>query len=409
MFCAAVQAAQNEFSSPDGKTANSASLGLQTDLVSDQAVSGSFPLLAAKQPAPIFLDPSDWPGVLRFGGDLQADVERVTGVKPVLATNGAPTGKLAVIIGTLGKSPLIDGLIKAGKINGDAISGRWESFIITTVVNPMPGVDQALVIVGSDKRGTIYGIYEISEQIGVSPWYWWADVPARHHDNLFIKAGTYVQGPPSVKYRGIFLNDEAPDLSNWVRAKYGTVPGRPGTANYGRGFYTNLFEVMLRLRANFLWPAMWSNAFNEDDTNNPVLADEYGIVMGASHQEPMMRSQQEWDRRYSRTIGSWNYALHPDVVSSFWREGITRNKDYENLITIGLRGANDTPMAAGGPEENRALLEKIVADQRSILTDVVNPGYHQSAASVVSLQGSHGLLQRRHARAGRRDAAVGRG
>ena len=186
------------------------SLGLQTDIISDQTMSGSFPLLAGKQSAPIYLDSSDWPGVLRAGADLQADVERVTGIKPVLATNGAPTGKLAVIIGTLGKSPLIDGLVKSGKINGDAISGKWESFIITTVANPLPGVDQALVIAGSDKRGTIYGIYEISEQIGVSPWYWWADVPAKHHENLFIKAGTYVQGPPVVKYRGIFINDEAP-------------------------------------------------------------------------------------------------------------------------------------------------------------------------------------------------------
>ena len=186
------------------------SLGLQTDFVSDQAVSGSFPLLAAKQPAPIFLDPSDWPGVLRAGADLQADVERVTGIKPTLTTNSAPEGKIAVIIGTLGKSPLIDGLVKSGKINADAIAGKWESFIIATVAKPLPGVDQALVIAGSDKRGTIYGIYEISEQIGVSPWYWWADVPPKHHENLFIKAGTYVQGPPVVKYRGIFINDEAP-------------------------------------------------------------------------------------------------------------------------------------------------------------------------------------------------------
>ncbi len=233
---------------------------MQTDLVSDQAVSGSFPLLAAKRPAPIYLDAADWPGVLRAGADLQADVERVTGIKPALVTNGAPAGKPAVIIGTLGKSPLIDGLVKSGKLNADAISGKWESFIITTVANPLPGVDQALVIAGSDKRGTIYGIYEISEQIGVSPWYWWADVPSKHHENLFIKAGTYIQGPPVVKYRGIFINDEAPDFSGWTTAKFGGA---------NRGVYTNMFELLLRLRANYLWPAMWNNAFNEDDTNRP--------------------------------------------------------------------------------------------------------------------------------------------
>ena len=170
----------------------------------------------------------------------------------------------------MGKSPLIDGLVKSGKLNADAISGKWESFIITTVTNPLPGVDQALVIAGSDKRGTIYGIYEMSEQIGVSPWYWWADVPPQHHENLFIKAGTYVQGPPSVKYRGIFINDEAPDLTGWIREKYRHSPRTSMTcANYGRGFYTNLFEVMLRLKRNYLWPAMWNNAFNEDDPDNP--------------------------------------------------------------------------------------------------------------------------------------------
>jgi hypothetical protein len=146
------------------------SLGLQTDIVSNQAEPGSFPLVAGRLAAPIFLDSADWPGVLRAGGDLQADIERVTGIKPALSTNSGPSAKIAVIIGTLGKSPLIDGLVKSGKINADAIAGKWESFIIATVAKPLPGVDQALVIAGSDKRGTIYGIYEISEQIGVSPW-----------------------------------------------------------------------------------------------------------------------------------------------------------------------------------------------------------------------------------------------
>ena len=132
-------------------------------------------------------------------------------------------GKFAVIIGTLGKSPLIDGLVKSGKLNADAISGKWESFIITTVANPLPGVDQALVIAGSDKRGTIYGIYEISEQIGVSPWYWWADVPSKHHENLFIKAGTYIQGPPVVKYRGIFINERPRVFGGWATAEFGGI------------------------------------------------------------------------------------------------------------------------------------------------------------------------------------------
>jgi hypothetical protein len=346
------------------------SLGLQTDIVSESAGPGDFPLVRDKQAATLFLDSADYPGVLRAASDLQADIERVTGIKPTLAANGAPDGKLAVIIGTLGKSPLIDSLAKSGKINAVAISGKWESFIIATVDHPVPGVDQALVIAGSDKRGTIYGIYEISGQIGVSPWYWWADVPPRHHTQLFIKAGTYVQGPPSVKYRGIFINDEAPDLTGWVSETFGSVPGHPYVANYGRGFYTNLFEVMLRLRANYLWPAMWGNAFNEDDPENPRLADEYGIVMGTSHQEPMLRSQQEWDRDPGKKYGNWNYnnTNQQPALQEFWRAGIRRNRNYESIITMGLRAENDSGTPIG-----KDLTEQIIGVQRKILAEEINP------------------------------------
>jgi hypothetical protein len=346
------------------------SLELKTVVVSENAEPGSFPLEVNRQAAPIFLDQTDWPGVLRAGTDLQADVERVTGIKPALATNGAPEGKHVVIIGTLGKSALIDGLVGSAKLDVDAISGKWESFLITTMTNPLPGVNQALVIAGSDKRGTIYGIYEISEQIGVSPWHFWCDVPAKHRDRLFIKPGEFVIGPPSVKYRGIFLNDEAPDLSNWVREKYRTVPGLPGVANYGRGFYTNLFELMLRIRANYLWPAMWNNAFNEDDPVNPRLADEYGIVMGTSHQEPMLRAQKEWDRGPGREYGNWNYnsTNQQPALQQFWREGIHRNKDFESIVTLGLRAENDSGRLIG-----RDLTEQIVGVQRKILSEEMNP------------------------------------
>lgn len=342
------------------------SLGLQTDIVSDQAEAGSFPLVAGRLAAPIFLDSADWPGVLRAGADLQADVERVTGIKPTLAANGAPEGKLAVIIGTLGKSPLIDGLVKAGKLNPAAISGKWESFIITTLTNPLPGVEQALVIAGSDKRGTIYGIYEISEQIGVSPWHFWADVPAQHHDTIFIQAGTYVQGPPAVKYRGIFINDEDPCLGGWSRAKYGGINAK---------MYAHMFELILRLRGNYLWPAMWGKAFNEDDPETPRLADEYGIVMGTSHHEPMMRAQKEWTKAHAQYgNGAWNYITNDEGLNRFWADGIERNKHYENLVTMGMRGDGDEGMPdAGGLEANINLLTRTIADQRTILSQHINP------------------------------------
>jgi hypothetical protein len=351
----------------------------QTPLVETAPANGSFPVVQNKSAADIFVGAEDWPGVVRAAGDLQKDIARVSGVAAKLSVEENISGTNVVIIGTAGKSQVIDRLVRAGKISDSDISNQWESYFIQTVSQPFPGVGSALVICGSDKRGTIYGIYDLSEQMGVSPWYYWADVPAAHHDEIFVKAGKFVQGPPSVKYRGIFLNDEWPDLSNWIGMKYGSVPTGtnppvpPGVANYSRAFYTNLFEVILRCRGNYLWPAMWNNAFNEDDTNNAALADEYGIVMGSSHQEPMLRAQKEWDRRYQKTIGSWNYAKHPDVVSNFWRAGIERNKNYESIITIGLRGANDTPMAEGGPEANKALLENIVNVQRQIIADEVNP------------------------------------
>lgn len=337
---------------------------------------GDFALVRAGAPAPLLVAPNDWPGVRRAAGDLQADIERVTGQKPAL---GAAVSGATVIIGTLGRSEVIDGLVAAGKLDAAALRGRWEAFLIETVDRPMPGVDQALVIAGSDKRGTIYGIYELSQQIGVSPWYWWADVPPAQREALFIRPGRRVEAGPAVKYRGLFLNDEYPNLTNWVRAKFGNVtpeanPHAPANiANYGREFYTRLFEVMLRIRANYLWPAMWNNAFNEDDPENARLADEYGIVMGTSHQEPMLRAQKEWDWRHKQSLGSWNYARHPGVLEDFWREGVRRNKAFESIVTLGLRGADDTEMAPGGPEANRALLEKIVGVQRDILRAEVNP------------------------------------
>lgn len=340
---------------------------------------GVFVLSSGGRSAPLCISSLDYPGVLLIAKDFQRDIAGVTGVEPKMVENRLPSSREVVLIGTIGKSPLIDSLISSGKINAKGVAGEWEASLIQVVEKPFQGVDRALVIAGSDKRGTIYGMFDVSEKIGVSPWYWWADVPIKHHKNVFVLPGRNTDGPPSVKYRGIFLNDEAPDLTNWIYAKFGTVPVSqnppipPGVANYGHAFYTRLFELLLRLKGNYLWPAMWNNAFNEDDPENPRLADIYGIVMGTSHQEPMLRAQKEWDRRYIRTLGTWNYAKYPDTLKKFWREGIRRNKNYESIITIGLRGANDTPMAPGGPEANMSLLEQIIGEQRRILAQEMDP------------------------------------
>lgn len=331
----------------------------QPPYIAATGAGGAFPLVPGNSAAPIVTDAADWPGVLRAAKDLQADVARVTGRTPAMAN--APAQAPAILVGTIGRSALIDRLIREGKLDAAPIQGKWESFVIQVVPRPLPGVSAALVIAGSDKRGTIFGIYDLSEQIGVSPWFWWADVPVRHRDTLFVKAGTrVVQGPPAVKYRGIFLNDEAPALTGWVKEHYGL---------YNHEFYEKVFELILRMKGNFLWPAMWGSAFNDDDPLNPKLADEYGIVMGTSHHEPMMRAQQEW-KRYGK--GPWDYSKNGDFLRAFWADGVARNRNYESIVTIAMRGDGDMPMA-GNIDANVSLLEKIVADQRKIIAEKVNP------------------------------------
>lgn len=336
-------------------------------------VENSFKLAAAGSSTTLLASSTDHKGVLRALLDLQGDIGKVTGHQPDILYDKVPAQKELVIIGTIGKSALIDQLVKSGKLDVTTIRGKWEHFILQVIDNPFPGVAKAFVIAGSDKRGTIYGLYDVSSSIGVSPWHFWADVPPQKHSSLYIKSGRYTEGP-SVKYRGIFINDEAPDLTSWVKDNFGTVkpstdpPIRAGVANYGHEFYAKVFELLLRLKANYLWPAMWSNAFNEDDPENPRLADEYGIVMGTSHQEPMLRSQQEWDRRFISTLGTWNYRKHADTLVKFWREGIRRNKGYESIITMGLRGANDSEME-GSLQDNIAMVENIARTQQNIIKE----------------------------------------
>jgi hypothetical protein len=318
---------------------------------------GSFTLAGNSAAAPICVDPADWPGVLRAAHDLQDDIRRVTGLTASFCDSTEHLHGDLVLIGAIGHSALIDRLIQTDKIDVSAIRGQWEATLTQVVDHPFPGVPRALVIAGSDKRGTIYGIYDLSEHIGVSPWYWWADVPVRHRDALYVQPGRWVVPAPVVKYRGIFLNDEAPSLTGWVTEKYG---------GYNHEFYTKIFELLLRLRANYLWPAMWNNSFAVDDPLNAKLADEYGIVMGTSHEEPMMCAEKEWQP----ADGPWNYLTNQQRIDDHWRACMERDKSYEEVVTLGMRGANDTPMSA---DANTQLLEKVVADQRKILTQTVNP------------------------------------
>jgi hypothetical protein len=313
-----------------------------------------FPLAASGKTAGLFASSADWPGVLRAAKDLQADINRVTQLTPTFTTDKAPTGQDVVLIGTIGKSPLIDGLVKAKKLDVSQVAGKWETFVLQVVEKPMAGVERALVIAGSDKRGTIYGIYDLSRQIGVSPWYWWADVPVKPQAALYVASGRHSQGTPKVKYRGIFINDEAPALQNWSKEKFGGVNSK---------MYAHMFELILRLKGNYLWPAMWGNMFNVDDPQNPVLADEYGIVMGTSHHEPLTRAHEEWKHAGK---GAWNYQTNAATLQEFWRGGMQRMGTRENIVSIGMRGDGDEPMSQ---ESNIALLERIVADQRKIIAE----------------------------------------
>src|SRR6267154_4149982 len=271
---------------------------------------GDFTIVTRNVAATLFVDSADFSGVVRAANDLQADIERVTNHTAAFAQDENNLGSNVIVVGTVGKSKIIDQLIREHKIDVTAIAGKWESFLIQVVPKPLPGVASALIVAGSDKRGTIYGIYDLSDQMGVSPWYWWADVPVQHRDQLFVKPGIHVQGPPAVKYRGIFLNDEAPSLTGWVKEKYG---------NYNHEFYTRVFELLLRLKANYLWPAMWDSSFATDDPLTPKLADEYGVVVSTSHHEPMMRAWKEWERAGNRK-GSWDYSKNAEKLREFWKE-----------------------------------------------------------------------------------------
>lgn len=324
--------------------------GAAQGIISEKQATGSFPIVSGTGAAAIYVDTTDHTVVQKTAALLQQDIAAVTGKRPSLL-HTMPSVKSIILIGTVGKSTLLDGLIAQKKLKVDSLRSQWEAYQLQVVTKPFPGVDQALVIAGSDRRGTAYGALELSRQMGVSPWYWWADVPVQKKSALYYTGGTRSDAP-KVKYRGIFINDEAPALSNWSREKFG---------GFNHRFYEKVFELVLRLKGNYLWPAMWGSAFNDDDTLNPVVADQYAIVMGTSHHEPLVRAHDEW-RRYGS--GKWNYDSNEVNLAAFWKKGMERMGARENIVSIGMRGDGDEPMTQGTAI---ALLERIVKDQRSII------------------------------------------
>ncbi len=305
--------------------------------------------------AVIYTDANDFALIKKSAELLQADIEMVIGKKLPIKTSLDKPYKNIIAIGSLEKSTLLKELIAKKKLTTASIKNKWEAYQISSVKNPYNQVENILVIAGSDRRGTAFGVFELSKQIGISPWYWWADVPVKKKTNLFVNSNLFITDAPKVKYRGIFINDEAPALSNWSKEKFG---------GFNHQFYKKVFELMLRLKSNYLWPAMWGNAFYDDDSLNIKLADEYGIVIGTSHHEPLMRAHDEW-RRYGKKQ-KWNYDSTEAGLKEFWKAGMQRATN-EKIVSVGMRGDGDEPMSR---QTATALLERIVKDQRQIIADV---------------------------------------
>ncbi|GLB53495.1 hypothetical protein NBRC110019_25360 [Neptunitalea chrysea] len=316
-----------------------------------------FPISTTSEEATILYDSSENILVKKSAEFFSSDIEKITGIKPQVATiSDMPKSENIIIIATVGNNELINKLVQQGKIDANAIKGEWERFIIQTIENPFPGVKNALVILGSDRRGAAFGTFSLSEKMGVSPWYWWADVPPLKSKFISLKPLLYISDAPSVKYRGIFLNDESPALRNWAKENFG---------GFNHKFYEKVYELLLRNKANFLWPAMWlPTVFAEDDPLNPKVADEYGIVISTSHHEPMMRAHDEWGRFDG---GEWNYVTNKKQLREFWKNGIKRMNNYETVVTVGMRGDGDEAMSEDASID---LLKTIIEDQRNIIADV---------------------------------------
>ncbi|MBR3018258.1 MAG: glycosyl hydrolase 115 family protein [Clostridia bacterium] len=304
------------------------------------------------------LEKSAWPGVRRVCDLVREDVRDVTGVLP--ESEQLPVScPEAVFVGTLGRSAILDQLAKTGKLDASVLQDKWEVFSFQVVEHPFPDVGSALIIAGSDKRGTIYGLFHLSELMGVSPLKDWADVrPPHREDVILTEMDNIVSREPSVRYRGIFLNDEWPSLGTWATTHFG---------GFNAKMYAHVFELILRLKGNYLWPAMWKNNFSLEgpDLENARLADEFGIVMGTSHHEPCMRAGEEYGQMRgpeSPYGDAWNFLTNRDGIIRFWEDGLKRNAAFENIITVGMRGEQDTPILGK---------DATLADNIKLLRDVL--------------------------------------
>ncbi len=330
--------------------------------------SGAFPLVNKSGAAPVLIDPSDAEVVGIVANAFSGDIQLLTAKTPKVITSVEPATDYVVVAGTIGKSKNIDALIASHKIDVSLINGKWETYLMATVNQPMPGIKQALVIAGSDRRGTAFGLFELSRMAGVSPWVWWADVVPATRKAIFITPGTIISKEPDVKYRGIFINDEDWGLNAWARKKMDT-----DIKDMGPKTYAHIFELLLRLKANFIWPAMHDStkAFFSYPMN-PVVADKYAIVNGSTHCDQMLRSNTyEWDKNYEKEYGvkpgEYRYDTNKKQVYQYWDDRVRNTRNFESVYTIGMRGVRDGGMSGPATLEAKiALLDTIITDQRTI-------------------------------------------
>lgn len=324
-----------------------------------------------KNDTSIYRESEAFSGVNKIADKVLHDIFLVFDAVPEMVCERTLLKKQTVIYGTIGKSPILDALMEAHKISADEITGKREVYLFQIVKDPMEGVEEALVIAGSDKRGTIYGLFHLSELIGVSPLIDWNDVIPAKKEYFYLEENLkYISKEPSVKFRGFFINDEWPAFGSWCTKRFGGFNARA---------YEHVFELLLRLKGNYLWPAMWSARFPEDGPGllNAELADEYGVIMGMSHHEPCLRQGEEY--KYLRGKDSiygdaWNFRVNKEGITRFWEDGLKRSGKFENVITVGMRGEADTAIMGQNAtlKDNIELLRDVLRTQRQLIKENVN-------------------------------------
>ena len=327
----------------------------------------------------ICLEQSAFPGVIRVTEKVAHDVELVSGKKPqILVEKEIPetlesSGEdWTIIAATKGKSSFLKKLEEAGSAELKELEQKRECYawIFPEIKNRTKS--NLLVIAGSDKRGTIYGLFHLSEMLGVSPFVDWCGLMPPKQEKIELREDmACISKEPSVRYRGFFINDEWPAFGNWCNHNFG---------GFNAKAYDHVFELLLRLKGNYLWPAMWSARFADDgpDLLNAEFADEYGIIMGMSHHEPCLRQGEEY--KYLRGKNSvygdaWNFRTNREGITKFWEDGLKRSGKFENVITVGMRGEADTAIMGKNAtlEDNIQLLRDVLKTQKKLIQERVNP------------------------------------